>query len=112
MPLYAYDENDAPVFASDAKEKNSYKCYSCHRVVRVRKSLRHIPHFYHLRISPACRLYGKSQDHMFAQLAIQKILPLGETVLEKRFPEINRVGDVAWEKHKIIFEIQCSKIGK
>lgn len=110
MPLYAYDELGSPIFANDAKEKNSYKCYSCHRVVRVRKGLRTVPHFYHLRLSPSCRLYGKSQDHMFAQLAIEKILPIGETVLERRFPEINRVGDVAWEPKKIIFEIQCSHI--
>jgi competence CoiA-like predicted nuclease len=41
---------------------------------------------------------------------LQKILPAGETILEKPFPTINRIGDLVWEPRKIIFEIQCSNI--
>ncbi|MDX8430886.1 MAG: competence protein CoiA family protein [Candidatus Algichlamydia australiensis] len=30
--------------------------------------------------------------------------------MEKRFSEVNRIADLVWEKEKIIFEIQCSRI--
>lgn len=110
MALYAYDECELPIYAGDAEERRPYKCCGCKKTVRVRKGPRRIPHFYHLRLSPSCQLYGKSQDHLFAQLALQKILPAGETILEKPFPAINRIGDLVWEPRKIIFEIQCSNI--
>jgi len=111
MALYAYDENRSPIFASDAEERRHYRCCGCNGTVRLRKGPARVPHFYHLALTPSCRLYGKSQDHLFAQLAIQKSLPAGESVLEQPFPDILRVGDLVWEPHKIVFEIQCSKIG-
>ena len=110
MSLYAYDEQESPIYAGNAEERHPYKCCGCHKTVRVRKGPKRIPHFYHLSLTPSCRLYGKSQDHLFAQLAIQKILPTGEGILEKPFPDILRVGDLVWEPKKIIFEVQCSNI--
>jgi len=110
MALYAYDEGKILIYAADAKERHSYKCIGCDSSVRVRKGPKRIAHFYHLRKSATCRLFGKSEDHLFAQLSIQKMLPVGEVVLEKSFSDILRVADLVWEPQKIIFEIQCSLI--
>ena len=110
MALYAL-EDEIPISAFEAENFKSYQCCECRQRVRVRrgKNIR-TPHFYHLTSSPTCRLYSKSQDHLLAQLALQKILPKGEAVLEKSFFRILRVADVVWEPKKIIFEIQCSSI--
>lgn len=109
MALYAY-EDDLLVYAADAAETLKYRCSQCQGLVKVRKGRFRVPHFYHLSKSPSCRLYSKSQDHMLAQLAIQKLLPPGETTLEKPFLQIARVADLIWERPKIAFEIQCSMI--
>ena len=109
MSLYAYEE-DLLLYAAEAEPRRVYACAGCGGKVRVRKGPSRVPHFYHLSRAPACRLYSKSEDHLLAQLALQKILPAGEAVLEKPFPEILRIADVAWEKRKIIFEIQCSLV--
>lgn len=111
MALYAYDD-EILVYASDAKERRSYRCSHCKEPVKVRKGLYRIAHFYHLSRSPTCRLHSKSQDHLLAQLAIQSLLPVGEGSLEKSFFEILRVADIVWEPHKIIFEIQCSLLSQ
>lgn len=112
MPLYAYDESGEPIYASDAEERQSYTCCYCQTKVRVRKGLSRIPHYYHLNLPASCRLQGKSQDHLFAQLALVKLLPAKEAVIEKTFPTLLRVADVVWEARKIIFEIQCSPISE
>lgn len=111
MALYAYDE-EILVYAANAEDRRSYRCSHCKSLVKVRKGPYKIPHFYHVSRSPTCRLYSKSQDHLLAQLAIQKLLPQGETTLEKPFLEILRVADVIWEPHKIAFEIQCSLLSQ
>ena len=112
MPLYAFDEFGEPIYASDAEERQSYTCCYCHTKVRVRKGLTRVPHYYHLNLPASCRLHGKSQDHLFAQLSLVKLLPPKETVIEKTFPTLLRVADVVWETRKIIFEIQCSNISE
>ena len=109
MALYAYEEG-CFINAADSSPDKSYRCVSCKSLVKLRRGLFRIPHFYHLAKTPSCRLYSKSEDHMLAQLAIQRLLPPGETTLEKPFSEISRVADLAWERPKIVFEIQCSKL--
>ncbi|HEY4255416.1 MAG TPA: competence protein CoiA family protein [Chlamydiales bacterium] len=109
MALYAFDE-DILVHAADAQERRTYRCSGCAKPVRLRKGPFKIPHFYHLSLSPSCRLYSKSQDHLLAQLAIQQLLPAGETVLEKPFLDVLRVADLVWEPQRLIFEIQCSQL--
>jgi len=109
MTLYALD-GEFLIYAGEAKDRHTYRCSGCHRPVRVRRGPYRIPHFYHLSQSPSCRLYSKSQDHLLAQLALQKLLPPGETILEKPFIDLLRIADVVWEPRKIIFEIQCSLI--
>ncbi|MDE3045041.1 MAG: hypothetical protein KGJ02_00120 [Verrucomicrobiota bacterium] len=108
MTLYALEEDEILIYAAEAEERRVYRCTGCHRPVKVRRGPYRVPHFYHLSQSPTCRLYSKSQDHLLAQLALQKILPAAQTILEKPFPEILRVADVVWEPYKLIFEIQCS----
>lgn len=111
MALFANDKEDI-VDAYDADAKIDYTCLECQGKVRLRKGKLQIPHFYHLRATPSCRLYSKSERHLLIQIALQKQLPLSEAVLEKPFSAIGRIADVAWEKQRIVFEIQCSSIAK
>jgi competence protein CoiA len=43
---------------------------------------------------------------------LKSLFPEGEITLERRFPDKNRIADAVWERHKIIFEIQCSSISE
>lgn len=54
------------------------------------------------------RYHHKSIAHLNIQLHLKSLIP--EATLEKPFPSIGRIADVTWEKHKIVFEIQCSLI--
>ncbi|HSX25489.1 MAG TPA: competence protein CoiA family protein [Chlamydiales bacterium] len=107
MALYACDEDDI-IHASAAEPKKVYWCLECFANVKVRRGKNHLHHFYHLQASPKCRLYSKSEDHMCAQIDLQKIFPEGAIQLERPLITINRVADVCWETEKIVFEIQCS----
>lgn len=109
MALYACGEDDL-VYASDAEKGKLYGCLDCFGPVKVRKGKGRFPHFYHLQASPQCRLYSKSEDHLRAQIQLQKLFPQGILQIERPFPEIGRVADLCWEKEKIIFEIQCSPV--
>ena len=109
MSLYALDD-DLLIYAADAVELRSYRCSGCGSIVRVRKGRHRTAHFYHISSEPSCRLYSKSEDHLLAQLALQRALPLGETVMEKPFVSILRVGDLVWEPRRLVFEIQCSLV--
>lgn len=112
MALFAKDENLLLIDAWDALKKKTYQCADCASPVRLRRSGLRFPHFYHLSKNPSCRLYSKSEKHLDIQKKIQELLPLQESVLEKPFPAIHRIGDLVWEKHKIVFEVQCSQISE
>ncbi|MFI5333689.1 MAG: competence protein CoiA [Chlamydiales bacterium] len=109
MQFYALKDN-LPTLASHAEKQKDYHCPECKSVVRVRSGPERQPHFYHLAHSSHCRLHQKSATHLQAQLAIMRLLPPGESTMERQFPEISRIADLAWEKKKIVFEIQCSPI--
>ncbi len=109
MALYACDEDDF-IFAGSAEPFKEYWCLECFGTVKVRRGKDRFPHFYHVHASPSCRLYSKSEDHLVAQLQIQKLFPPGELQIERPFFQISRIADLCWEKEKIVFEIQCSKI--
>ncbi|MBX7067135.1 MAG: hypothetical protein K1X28_07885 [Parachlamydiales bacterium] len=111
MALYAYDEGIL-IHAGDAEAEKIYECVNCFRPVRRRKGRCKTPHFYHIQEAPSCRLYSKSEDHLTAQVELEKMFPRGALQIEKPFIEIDRVADLCWEKEKIIFEIQCSQITK
>jgi len=109
MPLYAFCEKNY-VHAADAIKGGSYRCIECNTPMKVRGGKNRIPHFYHLRVSPGCYLYNKSEDHLLVQLQIQNFLSPQEIQMEVPFLAIQRIADLVWEKEKIIFEIQCSPI--
>lgn len=112
MALYAFDEDDL-IFAAHAEKGKIYWCLDCYGPVKKRYGRYEngrFPHFYHVKPAPLCRLHSKTEDHLRAQLQLQKIFPEGSLQLERTFIDINRIADVCWEKEKIIFEIQCAPI--
>lgn len=110
MQLYAFNEKNELIFAHQAQKQTNYFCLECQQTVRARGGFHRTTHFYHLSSSQTCRLSGKSMVHLQVQCLLKKILPQEECFLEFRFPEINRIADVAWVSKKLIFEIQCSPI--
>lgn len=82
----------------------------CGSVVRLREGPFRHAHFYHIQKTPGCRQNGKSEIHIQLQIYIQNLIP--GTLLEFRFPEVNRIADVAWPLEKIVFEIQCSPMSQ
>lgn len=109
MALYAVDQDDL-IFAGHAEPGKVYWCLDCFGPVKRRLGKDRIPHFYHIQSAPHCRLHSKTEDHLRAQLQLQKFFAPGVIQIERPFIKINRVADVCWESEKIIFEIQCSPI--
>lgn len=109
MPLYALQGSEL-VYAPTADRNKTFFCPGCRGALRIRGSRFRRLHFYHLRNTPSCRLYSKSEDHLIIQLALQSFFPKGQIVLEKSFFPKNRIADAVWEEGKIVFEIQCSAI--
>lgn len=107
MALYAVDEEDL-IFAGLAEKGKVYWCLDCFGPVKRRLGKDRFPHFYHIHPAPQCRLYSKTEDHLVAQLDLQKKFAPGVLQVERPFLKINRVADLCWESEKIIFEIQCS----
>jgi len=110
MQLYALDEYRKVVFANHAKKHRNYTCFECQTSVRVRGGFHRQNHFFHIDAERSCRQNGKSMEHIQVQCLVQRTLPEDACVLEKRFPEINRIADAFWESEKLVFEIQCSPI--
>ncbi|HSX10614.1 MAG TPA: competence protein CoiA family protein [Chlamydiales bacterium] len=107
MALFAVDDDDL-IDACDAEPGKVYWCLDCFGPVKRRRGKLRFYHFYHTRPAPTCRLYSKTEDHLLAQLQLQKQFPAGALRIEQPFIKINRVADVLWEREKIVFEIQCS----
>lgn len=103
-------EKEAPILAINAKKGIIYSCPECHHPIRLRSGPHRQPHFYHLARHSQCRQNQKSLLHLQVQNIISSLLPKTEASLEKSFPIIHRIADVAWEKRGMIFEIQCSPI--
>lgn len=109
MAFFAVDDDDL-IDAAAAEPGKIYWCSDCFGPVKLRRRKRGLVHFYHLKTAPTCRLYSKTEDHLLAQLQLQKIFPEGVLQLERPFIKINRVADLCWENEKIVFEIQCSQL--
>lgn len=115
MQIYALDAADNYISASQAGKGIDYCCMECGKVVRKRSGAHRRPHFFHLDPSDACRQNGKSMTHLQVQFHIANALSKKELLndsvaLEWRHKRINRIADVVWLTHKLIFEIQCSPI--
>ncbi|MEM7175021.1 MAG: competence protein CoiA family protein [Chlamydiota bacterium] len=109
MQFFGYDQNQ-PVFAENAIKGRDYRCPECHGLLRIKEGIHRQKHFFHLHSSYSCRQCRKTNHHLAIQKTIWKSLPHGEALLEKRFPSIQRIADIAWTCQKIVFEIQCSPI--
>jgi hypothetical protein len=110
MSQYACDDDDL-IYVRDAKPQKIYWCIDCFGPVKKRRGKRApFYHFYHLKASPSCRLYSRTEDHLLAQIQLQKSVPEGAIQLEKPFLTVNRVADLCWEQEKIVCEFQCSLI--
>lgn len=110
MQLCALDENEDIIFAYKAMKQKDYHCLECHALVRLRGGIHRQPHFYHSHPNRRCTLHSKGLPHLLLQYQLIKSLPSGEAEMECRFPEICRIGDIAWHAQKIVFEIQYSPI--
>ena len=110
MPLYAL-HLDQLIHAEEAPDRGNYRCLECRNPMQVRQGRRR-RHFYHIKTTPSCRLYSKSEDHLLLQLQIQSLFPKGEIFLEHPFLSIGRMADACWERHQLIFEVQCSLMTK
>ncbi|MBS0624709.1 MAG: hypothetical protein JSS32_01505 [Verrucomicrobia bacterium] len=108
MALYALD-SEGVVSADEAPDRGQYWCLECNSPVQVRQGQRR-RHFYHVKTSPSCRLYSKSEDHLLLQLEIKNLFAKEEIHLERPFVSIGRLADACWERCKIVFEIQCSQL--
>lgn len=110
MQLYALNQAKQLIFADHAVKQTDYICIECQGVVRARGGMHRQNHYYHLKPNLSCHLSSKSMIHIQTQAYFKKKLPDHECVLERRFPEIDRIADVVWLPQKLIFEIQCSSI--
>ncbi|NGX60711.1 MAG: hypothetical protein K940chlam9_00178 [Chlamydiae bacterium] len=109
MQIYAFSKTRVLIAAHDAHTGEDYLCSECQGRLRLREGKWRRPHFYHLKGSD-CPSSGKSLIHLHTQYLIQKNLFPDPVFLEKPFPEIRRIADVAWPAKKIVFEIQYSPI--
>lgn len=110
MQLYAFEKNDLYINAARAIPGRNYICPECAGILRVRGGLRIQRHFYHYSPGQFCYQSGKGEVHLRVQHRLLNALPVGEAKMEVRFPEIGRIADVAWEKERIIFEVQCAQM--
>lgn len=110
MAFFACDEDDRIIHALLGQKGEIYHCLECFLPVKVRKSRLLSAHFYHIKASPKCRLYSKTEDHMLAQLHLQQLFPPGAIELERPFLNISRIADACWEEKKLIFEVQHSQM--
>ncbi len=111
MALYAVDDDDL-IFAAHAEAGKTYWCLDCFGPVKRRLGRQRFPHFFHTQPAPSCRLYSKTEDHLLAQLQLQRHFPPGALQIERPFLNISRVADLCWENEKIVFEVQCSPLSE
>lgn len=106
MQLFALNESGEWISAAAALRQQDYTCPECKSRIRLRAGQFRHAHFFHLEEDRICRQNGKSLEHLQTQFQLQQMIP--EIKLELHFPAISRIADAAWEKEKIVFEIQCS----
>jgi len=107
---WAFSEEGARVDAISARHQVDYFCPECSGIVRLKRGSERIAHFFHINEHSSCRLRWKDGLH----LAVQRWFAqqLDECTLERYFPEISRIADVAYHSQKTVFEIQVSPMSK
>jgi len=108
MSTFAKNIEGRVLSARESVRGTDYFCLECGSPVRLRLGEERRAHFYHTEPREDCRESGKSLEHLMTQFHIQKAFP--GAILERRFPEVARIADVALMKEKLIFEIQCSQM--
>ncbi|GEM_PF-2460424 len=103
MQLFAKTKSGELLLANQAERGTDYLCTECGERLRVRQG--QTPHFFHPH-SPQKK--HKSLLHQELQWKLSRENP--ELELERAFPEIGRIADLAWEKKKEVYEVQCSKV--
>lgn len=109
MQLHAWNKKNQLIDANQADKGLIYSCPECSGRVRVRSGPLRRAHFYHADSTEdrSCRQEGKGMEHLQTQLFLRELIgPSCE--LEKRFPYIGRIADVAWPAERLIFEVQYS----
>jgi competence protein CoiA len=110
MQWIALDENRQPITACRALKQQRYTCPECSSFVQLRSGPHRQAHFYHLRAMSTCAQHQKTEEHLGLQLLLASRIPETEAQIERAFPEIGRIADIAWETRKLVFEVQCSPI--
>ncbi|MBS0620361.1 MAG: hypothetical protein JSS61_02755 [Verrucomicrobia bacterium] len=109
MQLIGYLDGK-PFSALHADRNHEYICPECGSILRIRGGLHRQRHFYHLRPDRRCNQSKKSLEHLLIQLHLQKLFVSAE--IERPFPEIGRIADVAYPEKNIVFEVQCSPLSR
>lgn len=110
MQLFALNQSGELVAAAHASAREDHLCLECRGKVRLRAGLHRQRHFYHLQLTPGCRLSKKSMEHLQTQVYLQKLIGEATCQLEVPFPDIGRIADVVWTAQRLVFEVQCSPI--
>lgn len=110
MQRFALDENGLSIDADAAKPQKSYYCPTCSEPLRLKRGPLRKAHFFHLARTPACRLSEKTYLHAQIQEWLLERLPGVEKYLERPFPRIGRIADIASFDLRAVFEVQISKI--
>lgn len=108
MQTYALNQNEQLISIFQATKNTAYFCPSCKAPMRVKRGALRSPHFYH--ITRLCSSSSTSLAHIHIQKTLAKAF--SDAIIEKKFPLINRIADVAVFSKRIIFEVQISPISK
>lgn len=110
MQCTALDKNGAFIDAAAAVAHKTYYCPTCSEPLRLKRGRVRRAHFFHLACTPACRQSEKTYLHALIQEWLFERLPGEEKYLERPFPEIGRIADLASFDLRAVFEVQISKI--
>lgn len=105
MQVHAFEENNL-ISSAIAEKGKDYFCPECLSKVRLRGGDIRQSHFYHVKKNSLCRLSQKGEIHIRLQRFIEYLFEDAE--MEKPFPSIGRIADVACPQSKKVFEIQYS----
>lgn len=112
MQWIALEEFFRPICALEAVKGKQYLCPECGLPLRLKSGVHRKAHFYHIRTPSFCSQHKKTQEHINLQLMLAEKIPRGQGSIERAFPTICRIADVAWEERKIVYEIQCSMLSE
>jgi len=110
MQRFALDANGLSIAADSAALQATYYCPTCSEPLRLKRGRVRRAHFFHLVRTPACRLSEKTYLHALIQEWLLERLPGREKYLERPFPKIGRIADLASFDLRAVFEVQISKI--